>query len=408
MSVLSRSHLSDPALLTILAEDLAREQGACAQVLMDLAEVDARRLYLPAGYPSMFDYCVRELRFPREKAFKRIRAARAARRFPAIFELLAAGRLSLSAIVMLAAHLTEHTARELLGAAADHTVDEIEHLLVARFPRPDLPARIVPVVVPEPPVSAAPQAPLAIVLGAQHEASGTTPPGTISDSELSLRTVWVATPESAGVISGNSLSSRTVEPAAPRPRVIPLAPERFALQCTVSRQTHENLRKAQALLRHQVPDGNLEAILDRALELLVHELEKRRCAATGRPRVATRPNAAGPDPNPRHIPAAVRRAVWTRDRGQCTFRSESGRRCEARGHLEVDHIEPVARGGRASVGNLRLRCRAHNQYEAERMYGAEFMRHKREAARTTAGVADGVLPATATTPAAPGSRPRSR
>jgi hypothetical protein len=60
--------------------------------------------------------------------------------------------------------------------------------------------------------------------------------------------------------------------------------------------------------------------------------------------------------------------------------SEAGHRCEARKLLEFDHIDPVARGGESTVAGIRLRCRAHNQYEAERTFGAEFMRHKRIAA----------------------------
>src|SRR5207247_6761231 len=91
-----------------------------------------------------------------------------------------------------------------------------------------------------------------------------------------------------------------------------------------------------------------------------------------------------PSPDPRHVPAHVKRAVWERDGGQCTFTSDSGRRCPARTRLEFDHVEAVARGGRASVAGIRLRCRAHNQYGAECTFGAEFMRRKREAARRKA------------------------
>ena len=77
----------------------------------------------------------------------------------------------------------------------------------------------------------------------------------------------------------------------------------------------------------------------------------------------------------------MRRDVWQRDGGQCTFVSDKGQRCEARTRLELDHVIPVSRGGEASAANLRLRCRAHNQYAAECTYGAGFMHRKREAAR---------------------------
>ena len=111
------SHLSDHTLLRDLASLIARERATTAELLAHIAEVDARQLYLPAAYPSMFAYCVGELRLSEDAAFKRIKAARAARRFPAIFEALAAGRLHLSAVVLLAPHLTEETVDELLVAA---------------------------------------------------------------------------------------------------------------------------------------------------------------------------------------------------------------------------------------------------------------------------------------------------
>ncbi len=153
----------------------------------------------------------------------------------------------------------------------------------------------------------------------------------------------------------------------------PVAPERFALHLTLSQATHDKLRHAQALLGHQVPSGEIAEVLDRALDALIAKLERGKFAATSRPRPRQRCSSA----NPRHIPAAVKRAVWQRDGGQCTFIGPDGHRCPARSRLEFDHVQAVARGGRATVGGLRLRCRGHNQYEAERTFGAGFMSEKR-------------------------------
>jgi hypothetical protein len=73
-----------------------------------------------------------------------------------------------------------------------------------------------------------------------------------------------------------------------------------------------------------------------------------------------------------------------RDGDQCTFVGQGGHRCAARHRLEFDHVTPVARGGRATIDNLRLRCRAHNQYEADRAFGREFMDSKRQRAKEQA------------------------
>ena len=156
----------------------------------------------------------------------------------------------------------------------------------------------------------------------------------------------------------------------------PLARERFVLQLTIAQTTHDKLRYAQTLLSHQIPSGDLAKVLDRALDALIPQLEQRKFAATAKPRSGhPRPSA-----RPRHIPAQVKRTVWQRDGGQCTFESEAGRRCPARRFLEFDHLDEVARGGEATVAGIRLRCRAHNQYGAECTFGAAFMRHQRLAA----------------------------
>jgi len=73
----------------------------------------------------------------------------------------------------------------------------------------------------------------------------------------------------------------------------------------------------------------------------------------------------------------VKRAVWKRDGGQCTFVGDTGHRCEARGDVEFDHVTEAARGGEATVDGLQLRCRGHNQFTAERTFGAWFMKQKR-------------------------------
>ena len=142
MSTYSLTHLSGRALLRDLAALVAQDRATTAALLAHIAEVDARRLYLPAAYPSMYAYCVHELRLSEAAAFKRIHAARTARRFPALFVALAEGRLHLSGVVMLAPHLTPENADELLAAAAHKSKAELELLLARRFPRPELPERV--------------------------------------------------------------------------------------------------------------------------------------------------------------------------------------------------------------------------------------------------------------------------
>jgi hypothetical protein len=333
----SMSHLSDPALLRDLASLVARDRTTTADLLAHLAEVDERKLYLPAAYPSMYSYGVGELHMSEDEALKRIRVARTARQFPAIFAALAGGRLNLTAVLLLTPHLTPDTAAGLLAAAEHKTKAEIELLLAERFPRPGTPARVREIAAPVAGGALAPQL-------APEPVENALAPGHANH----------------------------------RSRVERLSPQSFEIQFTFRRSAHDKLRCAQELLGHQVPSGDIAAVFERALDELINRLGKRKFAGTTHPSRGGRPSA-----NPRHIPAHVKRAAWQRDGGQCTFVSEAGRRCAARKLLEFDHIEEFARGGTASVAGIRLRCRAHNQYGAECTFGAGFMREKREEARRT-------------------------
>ena len=147
------------------------------------------------------------------------------------------------------------------------------------------------------------------------------------------------------------------------PVVTPLAPERYKVQMTIGRDTHDKLRKVQDLLRHVVPDGDPAVILDRALTLLLQDLERRKFAKAERPRSLSRSKAQS-----RQVPAAVKREVWARDKGQCSFVGTDGR-CSERGFLEFHHVIPFADGGPTTADNLELRCRAHNAYEAMKYFG---------------------------------------
>jgi len=372
MKSYSLAHLTDGALMRDLRTLVIQDRATTAELLAHIAEVDERKLYRPAGYSSMHAYCIGELRMSEDVAFKRIRAARAARDFPAIFPALEDGRLTLSAVVLLAPNLRPETASELLSVAVNKTNAEVELLLAQRFPRSDVPTLVQPIAGPvaselavRPVDASAPQV-------AERSASPT--------AQVAVRPVETLQ-LAAGV--GTPTLQVAVRPVVPPPaRIAPLSPERFALQVTINGQTHELLRRAQALLGHTVQTGDVAGVLERALRELVDKLERQKFAKTTRPRPGRSSAKSRHDSARRHVPASIRRTVMQRDGGQCTFVSDSGKRCESRTSLEFDHVDPVARGGQTSAGNLRLRCRAHNQYAAECTFGAAFMRGKREQART--------------------------
>jgi hypothetical protein len=334
---ISFAHLSDDQLLAEVKRLAAMERRATAELIRSLMELDARRLYLGEGCSSLFTYCTQVLHLSESAAYNRIEAARAARRFAPVIEALEDGSVTLTAVRLLAPHLTADNHQAVLASARHKSKADIERLVASLNPKPPVP----------PAIRKLPDPHHSIVDDSSHAAA--------------VESLLANVPP---------LTARSVRP----PIVTPLAPERYRVQFTISHETHEKLRRAQALLRHMIPNGDLAELFDRALTILLQDLERRRCAATSSPRGA-REGTSGS----RHIPAAVRREVWRRDDGRCAFVGTNGR-CTERGFLEYHHVQPYASGGAATVANIELRCRSHNAHDAALFFGRsaeEFVREAR-------------------------------
>jgi len=165
----------------------------------------------------------------------------------------------------------------------------------------------------------------------------------------------------------------SVPPLTHRPVIEATSPDRYRVQFTFGKESHDKLRRLQDLLRREIPSGDPGVIVDRALTLLLEKVEKQKRGGPTRRSTSAKPARIrsirpGAD-NSRNIPADVQRGVCERDRDQCAFVSKDGHRCTERSFLEFHHIVPFALGGRATLENISLRCRRHNQYEAELVFG---------------------------------------
>ena len=363
----SRAHLSDHAVLRDLAAATTKDKATSAELLALIGEADKRGLHRAQGYASLSGYLIEKLGMPEDMVYKRIGAARVARRYPHVLAMVADGRLHLTAILKLRPHLTTENADELFAAAVGKTRDGVDLVLAERFPQADVPTTLVPLgpATIQPAPAIAQEALLASALDVQASPSLGASPSSITSVSSSLAPERVAPEKSVPI-------AVSMVPPAPQRRVAPLSPGRYELRLTISQSLHDKIKRAEELLGHAVPSGDIPQLLERALDELIARKEKLHFAATDRPRNRL------VSKNPRCIPARVKRAVRTRDHGQCTYVAHDGHRCEARKFLEYDHKLPVARGGTSTVDNIRLRCRAHNQLEAERVFGAGFMEEKRQ------------------------------
>jgi 5-methylcytosine-specific restriction endonuclease McrA len=324
--------LSDAALIAETVRAAGVERQSTSQLIALLAELDARKLYLGQGYPSLFAYCTQALHLSEPAAYSRITAARAARRFPMILTLLADGAVTLTTVGLLAAHLTDENHEAWLDAARHRSKRDVERLVATLQPQPDVASSLRRL---RPATSAAGIAPPSIVPRPTSEAAP-------------------------------SVSTCTTAPApASRACVAPLSAERYLLRVTLGAEAYARLARIRDLLRHSISNGDPAAIVDRALTLLLEHLERRKLAVAKRERAKAGPPVTATS---RHVPSAVKRVVWARDQGRCAFAGAAGR-CRETGFLEFHHVVPFAHGGPTSVENLQLRCRAHNAYEAEREFG---------------------------------------
>jgi hypothetical protein len=323
----SLARLTDDELAAHVKSLAAREHATAACVIAHLAEMDTRDIHLRAGYPRLVDYCLKVLHLSDWEAWNRIEAGRVARRFPILFDMLEEGSIHLTGIKLLGPHLTEENHRRVLESARWKTKLEIGEIVARLHPLPDVPTSVMPI----PEFAVVPQlAP---------------PPG-----------------------PGAAPEPPSITPTAPPPSpavLTPLSPQRYKLQVTISGETLAKLRRAKDLLGHVVAASDDDAVLNRALTVLLDKLEREKWARTDKPRPG-RPR----DPRARRPSAAVLRILWRRDEGRCKYTSTDGHRCEETRRVVPHHLDPwVLAGSPDDPAAYELRCQRHNDYEGRLYFG---------------------------------------
>ena len=334
LETLSDNHLmrsAETVLTTLRRVDLA--------LLEHLGEIERRELHLKAGFSSMFRMCTDKFRLSEASAYRRVAAARLIQKFPSVKVQFLSGDVSMCILAMVAGKMVDlanDAARvELLSAVAGKSKSQVEEILAQRSGKEAARKRDVVKVIR---TKSAAQKPLAL---------------------------------DPFFPDFGSAKRETVEPTSlsPAQKAVASAPElSFRIAFTASSDFHNKLQKARNLLKHKCPSGNLEAVLEEALDHLLkaRDLSQKKSRQVVAPVAVARKRDLGLAPtNPRHIPAAVKRHVVGRDGGRCTFTSADGHRCREEGMLEFEHKVPFARGGSSVESeNIELLCRNHNAWRA--------------------------------------------
>lgn len=321
-------NLSDQDLVSKLKALVSEERRLATQVLEHLHEVDRRRLFAEFGCASLWEFCTHELGYSEGAAHRRIAAMRVVRDVPEMKMELREGAQNLSSLAQAQKFFRlerKHVGKSVPRARKLEVLRELRGKSTRECERTLL--------------------------------------------RLSSVPVALARPERERAIDETNTE----------------------LKFVVDRKLLAKLKRIQALRSHACPSPGYAELLgfmaDEVLrrldpEVKAREKEKRlaqneKLARGDQHRMpadskasASGVNDAEPPPAPEvrarmPIPSPVRREVWLRDRGQCVWRHpRTGKICEARHFLEIDHVHPVAWGGTNELSNLRLLCRAHNQRAA--------------------------------------------
>lgn len=458
------SQVSNEQLLNATRVLVGRTNVVLAALLSHLAELEARGAHRLRACSSLYAYCIYELRFSEDEAFRRVTAARWIRQFPQLLDAVASGELHLTGLLLLAPHLTANNLTEVLPRAKHRTKKELMRLVRELDPLPAVPALIEPLgpaPMQGPPVNPGSERVMQAMNPVRDLAPGDRPRDWIETNGEASAPARNAGSQAADAPSFGSeatqLASALGTAALPQiseacsdssPAHAPgsAPPERYKVQFTTNEEYVRLVERASELLATSSPKPGLEELHLRAMRDFVAALETRRFAApshraqrntrtkiepqatamtpapSSAPSESARPAAAEQLPSTpsarshdlpaegngialqsrntgdvvavsngrpsgdagggvrvqrsRYIPAAVRRAVFTRDGGCCTFVDARGQRCRERHGLELHHLLPFAQGGAHLEHNVVLRCKAHNTLAAERDFGRKWMRER--------------------------------
>jgi len=322
------------------------ENTSIAKLIAHLAEMSARKTALKLGYKSLYHYCINGLNLSEGAVPARIHVANVSRRFPQLLVALAESRISLTVAALLAPHLTEENVDDALSDCAGKTRREVEEYVVLFRPKP----------VFEPSIRKRP---------AHLAPAG---PGRSTPSP-----------------SPSTPQPPTVQTTRHSPNILQAArAEIYNFRFSGGREFKDKFERLAEVLGVGNAQKNMAEIIEKALDIalekkdpkkkLERRIKRQRCAKT-----KSRSNEVVKKSEPaksRYVASEVSERVHERGAYQCVFRGLDGTRCTARTALQIDHADPYGIFQNNDESVLRILCASHNLLEAERVYGADFIRRK--------------------------------
>ena len=412
--------LSNQELLSQTKTLVQKERDIHIQILHHLREIESRKLYFSQGFSSLFDYVVKELGYSEGAAYRRIKAMRLCRDMPDTEARLQSGRLSLSSACQLQSFFEKQAKKansvkpspgalnrngdfqggDVKSLEKSDSLDNIQSMKVSEEKLPENSQKEIG-------VTSAPKL--------RMEDKSVKPLSIEQKQDLLEKAESCSTREMARLLS-------EVEPSlsVSREQTRFLGNGRVEIKVVVDENCYRNIEELKNLFSHRNPDlsyGKLFGILvneglkrhtpykkrvkEQSLEKdakAVRVTSEPKLGKAGVVSVTSAPklkkigdisvskavpvlSAVSANKNPgavgsqyrrfirRTVPAKIRRDIWMRDRGRCTYvNPKTGKRCDSRYLLQVDHIKPFALGGGSEKENLRLLCAGHNRFRSEKTF----------------------------------------
>ncbi len=361
-----------------------REHHATVDLIEALLECKRTDAHLSAGYPSIFAFLCNHLKYSKAAASRRWKAMKCAERHPQVLEMLRKHRTNLSVLATIEAALAKASDPEALLAEIDgQSSAEVERRLAARSPvhprreqiRREFEVRHTG-------ADAGEDSGKGDLFGDNGGVNGASPrhtngagaesenpagsprnaipdvdarPGTDANVHAKAGTGAKAGADAKADADANARANAGSE--APRASAegtvrgeSTVTRERIRITFSLDPADYKQLEEAMTILSRKIP---AKLTLEATMQELLHFFLERKRPKPKRPYKA---------PRGRHIPKALRDAVMIRDQGRCQFVGAGGRKCNSRHNLQIDHIQPVAKGGRTELENLRILCAAHNRH----------------------------------------------
>lgn len=348
------SKINNKELLETFSSLVLKERTTTSEVVSYIAELYKRRLYLELGYPSLFVMLTEKYFYSKSAAYRRIQSAKVALLFPIVLEYLNQGRTNLINLSLVESNITKENGEKIISDILDKSKEEVEYYLDNTFSnskeeRTQDKIRRLPVIKKE---------------------SKNSHSGNLNLNEEREK----KTERSLEIFQPFSLPSTEAQSPVTETKEEPKVEEirRVKIEFTADEKLAKKIERAQQLLRHKYPAGKFEDIFDEALETLLEKKDPERKIARMEQKetkeVKTEPKST-PQTVSRYIPQQIRREIWKRDNGRCTFQSKEGKKCNEAGMLEIDHVHPFALDGKNKVENLQLLCAPHNKWRAQKTFG---------------------------------------